>query len=171
MLSTESGLQVITQDDLHTTIKRLATVPKPLNQTSNVIVFAKNANGTAEMSLLSHFEEGDSIVLHTICEDGTTRSETLSRLPVGLRSCDVVLIGQDSGVGNDEVVRFVLNRQGQNYYSFSGDEKSTLPAMLVRTRKSIPTFLGTHKGLQPQSQENIRLKRRKLIHSDNSTVP
>jgi hypothetical protein len=130
-------------DDVRTVMKRFVA-ERPLNvQKTNGVVFGQTKGGELEVSILQRVEDGDSVVLHTLCEDGTARSETLSRLPHSLRSADPVLLSSSSQDGSD-TVRLVLHKKPQTSYLLGqqSDGDLELPAMIQRTRKSIPTVVG-----------------------------
>jgi len=141
--STSHSLELTSKNSQ--TVKMLAAEKAPAAQKSKVIVFTHTKHGTIEMSVLQHVQDSDSLVLHVLSDDGTMRVQTLSRLQEHLRSIDVALLGQDD---DDEwaTLRLLLNQKQRARYSFGGNQDTGLPAVLERTRKSIPTFIGDVRG-------------------------
>jgi hypothetical protein len=126
-------------------MKQLSSAP-PKIQTCGTIIFERDNHGMAHMSVLHQFQAEGAIILHTLREDGTLTSETLSRLPKELALDGNAVIVPSSESGGVETMRLVLNKAPQTHYSFFDAKKSPLPLVLERTKASIPVAVGT---LQP----------------------
>jgi hypothetical protein len=123
-------------------MRQLSSAP-PKVQTCGAIVFGRDNYGMAHMSVLHQFQAEGAIILHTLCEDGTVTSETLSRLPKELALDGNAVIVPSSENEGVETVRLVLNKAPQPYYSFFDAKQSPLPLILERTKASIPVAVGT----------------------------
>jgi hypothetical protein len=134
--------------NLRTMMKRFVAEAPPSIQKSNGLLFGQTIHGGVEVSLLKHIQEGDAIVLHTLCEDGTARSETLSRLPESMRSTEAVLLSPFKNDGSD-TIHLVLHKKLQLSYQLGQQSNggAELPAVIQRTRKSIPTIVAQNNML------------------------
>ncbi|KAH0542496.1 hypothetical protein FGG08_003092 [Glutinoglossum americanum] len=111
-------------------------------QKANSLVMARDVRDMATASVLRQMEKEGSIVLHTLREDGRLKSETLTRLPESIKyiSNTVLLnplLGEDS-----RKIRLVLNKSPQHRYSIVDISGNGLPAILERSRASIPAVVG-----------------------------
>jgi hypothetical protein len=135
----------------------IAASPRPPIQTTNSIVRGQDAHGNNTLSVLRQFESEGTIVLHTFCEDGTMRSEMLTRLPKSLKGIsDAMLINPAPGEA-PENLRIVLNKPPQAMYPVRDDYEIPLPAIIERTRSSIPMFVG---HLQMSLEDAVSTSRR-----------
>jgi hypothetical protein len=125
------------------------------------------------MSMLRDMDALGALVRHTVREDGTAVSETLTRLPEAINSNSNPTVLAPTTKYPEETVRIVLNKPQTNS-SLSNDAKSSddcpLPAILERTRSTIPTFMGHNsvflEHISPEAP-NRRLKGRKRLASTN----
>ena len=111
-------------------------------QRTNGLVLARDAEGVSSISVLRKMESEGAIVLHSLREDGMSRCETLTRLPESIKSTsDIVLLNPFQG-GDSGMVRLVLNKSPQARYSIADISGNGLPAILERSRSSIPAVIG-----------------------------
>lgn len=131
----------------------LGSAPRPAVQRMNALAFAANGEGVAHISQLQQLEREGAVVLSTLGTDGMLRSETLSRLPSEVTRCvDVSLVmggqgdGGDGSAGNDDndTIQVVLDKARRTGpYTLSDVDDVALPAVIRRSRASIPTFVAT----------------------------
>ncbi|KAL1874561.1 hypothetical protein Daus18300_003580 [Diaporthe australafricana] len=135
----------------------LASGPRPPVQRMNALAFAGDGAGVAHISQLQQLERAGAVVLTTLGTDGRLRSETLSRLPFQVTRCvDVSIVtgeeeregeeGEDNGGGEkkSDTVRIVLDKaRRRGLYSLRDVDDVALPAVIERSRASIPTFVAT----------------------------
>lgn len=131
----------------------LASAPRPAVQRMNALAFAADGEGVAHISQLQQLERAGAVVLSTLGTDGMLRSETLSRLPSEVTRCvDVSLVmggeaeGGDGGTGSGEsdTIQVVLDKARRTGpYTPSDVDDVALPAVIRRSRASIPTFVAT----------------------------
>lgn len=135
----------------------LASGPRPPVQRMNVLAFAGDGAGVAHISRLQQLERAGAVVLTTLGTDGRLRSETLSRLPSEVTRCvDVSIVtdeGEGEGEGGDDggdrgggsksdTVRIVLDKaRRRGLYTLRDVDDVALPAVIQRSRASIPTFV------------------------------
>jgi len=108
------------------------------SQKPNAVVFGKDSQGVASASMLREFHEEGTLLLTTLQQDGTIRTETLSRLPKDFRLTEAVVAMPSEGESQD-MFRIVINVKPRLRYSIAPDEKR-LPVVIERTRSSVPTF-------------------------------
>jgi hypothetical protein len=138
----------------------------PAAQRTNNLVLTQDARGMSSVSILRQLETDGTIVLHSLREDGMLKSETLSRLPKSIASSgDAILLnplqGEDSGT-----VRLVLNKSHQALYCNTDISNDKLPAILERSRASIPTVVGKRISLlggRNTGSEDYQLKNIKRL--------
>lgn len=131
----------------------LASAPRPVVQRMNALAFAADGEGVAHISQLQQLERAGAIVLSTLGTDGMLRSETLSRLPSEVTRCvDVSLVMGGEGDGGDgstssgesDTIQVVLDKARRTGpYTLSDVDDVALPAVIQRSRASIPTFVAT----------------------------
>ena len=121
------------------------------------------------MSLLRDVHSQGALVLETVREDGTAASETLTRLPEGLKANSNATILASTFTGSTEVVRILLNKPEQD--SKLGDDSNAantlpLPAILERTRSTIPMFIPNTPMKKVDAVDNQPSRRKRLMISD-----
>jgi hypothetical protein len=113
-------------------------------QTTNAVQLSRNHNGAAQISTLRDIGSQGALVLQTVREDGAKISETLTRLPESMKSNSSATVIAPNTTDSEETVRIVLNKTYTTEKS-SGNFKAPptchLPAVLERTRSTIPTFI------------------------------
>jgi hypothetical protein len=96
------------------------------------------------MSILRGASSEGALVRQTVREDGTAVSETLTRLPEGIKANSNATILASTTTGSTEVIRILLNKSHQDF-TLGNDSNAAdtlpLPAILERTRSTIPTFI------------------------------
>jgi hypothetical protein len=108
------------------------------SQKPNAVVFGKDAQGVASASMLREFHEEGTLLLTTLQQDGTIRTEILSRLPKDFRLTEAV-VAMPSEEESQDMFRIVINVKPRLRYSISPDEKR-LPVVIERKKTSVPTF-------------------------------
>jgi hypothetical protein len=117
-------------------IEQLASNNTPATQRSGAIVF-QTKSGKAQTSVLDQFSEYGAVVMYTLLADGTARAETLTRIPENLVDSETVLT--PCGSAGKDSNRLVINRRRRQYYFMDMVDERVLPAILERTKASIPT--------------------------------
>jgi hypothetical protein len=121
----------------------LARRPKPSVLRANTLVFDKNDGGVVHVSRMHQLEKEAAVVLQTVGTNGRFKSETLTRLPKEVLRCvDVSLVSPSDDRGKNHV-RIMLNKAPERFYTANDIGKNDLPAIIVRDKESIPTFIST----------------------------
>jgi hypothetical protein len=121
----------------------LAMRPKPPVLRANILVFDKNDGGVVHVSRMHQLEKEAAVVVQTVGTNGRFKSETLTRLPKEVLQCvDVSLVSPFDDLGKSQV-RIMLNKAPERFYTAKDIGKNDLPAMIVRDKDSIPTFIST----------------------------
>jgi hypothetical protein len=95
------------------------------------------------VSRMHQLEREAAVVLQTVGTNGKFKSETLTRLPKEVLHCvDVSLVSPSDDLGKNHV-RIMLNKAPERFYTAKDIGKNDLPAMIVRDKNSIPTFIST----------------------------
>lgn len=127
---------------------KLAHRPKEPVQHANRFTFEKGTGGSVYISQLHKLTEKGAVVLRTLGKDRVPRAFTISRLPKELRDCvDTAILRGPVEEGGEaasrSVVRLVLNRAHQRYYTAEALEETVLPALVERDEESIPAVIST----------------------------
>lgn len=135
---------------------------RQLAQSTGSVLFGSNPSGNWVLSVLQDMQSQGGIVLHVFCEDGTMQSHTLTRLPEELiANVELTLLPrlEDEPDESDEMVRIVLNRPQQNGYILDERQSYPVPAMITRSKKTIPVVEG---NVQLRIEEGVSLECMKL---------
>ena len=98
--------------------------------------------------MVQDLKDKGAVVRTTACADGTTRHETLTRLPVSITALtETTVLTPDENEPQPETVHLVLEKAPQTRYSMADMSRNCLPAALERTHKSIPTFVSSKQAL------------------------
>jgi hypothetical protein len=114
-------------------------------QSSNSVLTSSNEKGDATLSVLQDMQSQGAIILHTFCEDGTVRSQTLTRLPTELTdNVEVAILPQrEEDDESSNVVRIILNQSPREGYVIGETRRYALPAIIEREKSTIPVVQGT----------------------------
>jgi hypothetical protein len=88
-------------------------------------------------------------MLRTFSTNGNFKAETLTRLPDAVRKCaDISLVhsvsdGKRRWETSDRHVYVVLNKAQKRVYTIEDIDGNMLPAVIERTKESIPTFVNS----------------------------
>jgi hypothetical protein len=115
--------------------------PQAAQGTNNPTI-TQNIDGMSTISVLQQMEAEGAVVLRSLCENGTTKVETLTRLPECLRSTSSPTILNPAPGKDSKTVRLVLNKAPQNEYILADIEGNGLPAILERLKTTIPAVIG-----------------------------
>jgi hypothetical protein len=116
----------------------------PASHLTGNVGIGRDHNGVGYMSILRGASSEGALVRQTVREDGTAVSETLTRLPEGIKANSNATILASTTTGSTEVIRILLNKSHQDF-TLGNDSNAAdtlpLPAILERTRSTIPTFI------------------------------
>lgn len=128
-----------------TNSRGLASVQHDLAaQSTGAVQLSRRHNGAAQVSILRDIGSQGALVLQSARKDGTQISETLTRIPEDMISSSSATIIAPNSTGSEETVRIVLNKTYSTENSgrdFEATSSFHLPAILERTRSTIPTFI------------------------------
>jgi hypothetical protein len=121
----------------------LSKRPKPPVQRANSLIFNQDGEGVVHVSHLHQLEKEGAVVLHSFGTNGKFQSDTLSRLPDMITKCADVSVLHSSLEAASNQVRVVLNKAPQRQYTAEDVANDILPAVIERTKESIPSFITT----------------------------
>lgn len=120
--------------------------PRP-TQKLNAISFSRSPSGAAQMTALRAFEEQGAVVLHSLRDDGTVRSETLSRVPKEISLTGAVLVPPGVNRNGERIIRLVLNKPPQKFIELGLRGQGVYPLVIERTQTSIVGAEGNVRGI------------------------
>ena len=137
------GLSVLTANSL-------SERPKPHVQRANTLLFEKGKGSVVHVSQLQQLEKHGAVMMRTFGTNGELKVQTLTRLPVSVKSCaDVSIVNStppdaaDRPKLDSDKVYVVLNKAHRRFYTAADVGDTTLPAVIEREKSTIPTFVRT----------------------------
>lgn len=112
-------------------------------QPANTMTFSRHRAGEATLSVLRDLKEEGAVTHSVLNGDGVESHGILTRLPESIRSITKsTLLGPVDGT-NTSTIRLILNKAAETRYTVEDREHTILPALLERTKSSIPIFTQT----------------------------
>ena len=132
------------------TAKELSERPKPHVQRANTLLFEKGKGSVVHVSQLQQLEKHGAVMMRTFGTNGEFEVQTLTRLPMSVKSCaDVSIVNSTPPEGaerpklDSSKVYVVLNKAHRRFYTAADVGDRTLPAVIEREKSTIPTFVRT----------------------------
>lgn len=143
--------------DVPVTLGELATSSTLRTQQAGTMKFFRNSvSGQAEMLVLEQDGSANAVVLNTWAEDGSVRTETLTRVPRSLMATKPTLAAT-SRIPTGNVIRLIWNSQAAVRYSFNPLDAGSVPPplLLERRKEKIVTLHTTAEAIEPGDRPGL----------------